>query len=129
MRRSRAALTVNLLITVALATATVVTWPQQGAERAVSAPQRGGGKALFAAKGCAACHVGPDGNGDGITGVGLANVQSRVAGMGRDEYIRESIERPGAYVLPGNAGSFAMPVLALSDGDVEQLVDYLLAGT
>jgi mono/diheme cytochrome c family protein len=118
----------SAVATVVLATATALTWPG-GADR--SAPTASAvdiGRALFAAKGCVACHTGPGTGGAVAGGISLADVPSRVPGMSRAEYVRQSILAPGAVVAPtaGEIGPFAMPALVVNAREVDALVGYLV---
>jgi mono/diheme cytochrome c family protein len=122
--RRTAAVVVNSAVTVGLAVATALTWSGSGRTPLLAAPL-GDGPALFAAKGCIGCHVGPDGAGQGIS---LVGVPSRVPNLDRADYIRQSITRPGAVISPGGATSpVPMPTLAVSTAEVEALVSYLVA--
>ena len=122
--RRTAALVVNGLVTVGLAVATALTWSDSGRNPKVAA-SLGDGPALFAAKGCIGCHVGPDGSGQGIS---LVGVPSRAPNLDRPDYIRQSITRPGAVISPGGATSpVPMPTLEVSAAEVDALVRYLVA--
>lgn len=81
--------------------------------------------------GCATCHsleantiiVGPS-----LAGIGTA-AGSRVEGLTAEEYIRQSITEPDAY-LAGDYPPGIMPAKyaeALSSDELDGLVDYLLA--
>lgn len=94
------------------------------------------GAALFAQTtlegqaGCVTCHsLSPD---RVIVGPSLANIGaeagSRVAGSSAEEYLRESIVDPSAYVVDGFQDG-QMPSVwgdVLSDAQITALVDYLL---
>ena len=88
------------------------------------------GVSVFQAKGCAACHAGPEGT--TVTGVGpsLADAPSwagtRVEGMSADEYVRQSIVSPQSFTSPVAAGIVPMPTLAVSPEELDALVGYLL---
>lgn len=129
MRRNFA-IGAGALATCGLAVSTAVTWPRGDAGPAAVARvvETDRGRALFAAKGCAGCHTGPGTTSQGI-GISLVDVPSRVRGMSRADYIRQSILRPAAVVAPsaGEIGPFAMPALALDPGEVDALVEYLIA--
>jgi cytochrome c oxidase subunit 2 len=91
------------------------------------------GPGIFAAKGCIGCHVAPDAETGAPVGPSLRGIRDRVcarreAPRGR-EYVRESILDPGAEIAAGYGdGPFdAMPVLAVSEAEVELLVDYLMS--
>ena len=90
------------------------------------------GAAVFAAKGCVACHtiqglagavgqIGPD-----LTNVATTS-GSRVAGMSADAYIRQAIEDPPAFVADGFAPLMPATIRsAMNDTEFEDLVAYLL---
>jgi mono/diheme cytochrome c family protein len=124
MGRREAAAVVSSVVTVGLAVATALTWSDSGGNPNVAA-SLDKGQALFAAKGCIGCHIGPDGAGQGIS---LVGVPSRAPDLDRAAYIRQSITRPGAVISPGGATSpVPMPSLAVSTAEVEALVQYLVA--
>ena len=116
-----------------LGSASVAVWIA-GSEPTTAVGSTSDGAALFRAKGCASCHTGPD------SVAGFANFPKlddapawagdRRSGMSAAEYIAESIRAPGEFVSPAYAPSggpaTAMPVLTLTDAEVELLVDYLL---
>lgn len=124
--------TVYLLTAVVAAAASFVT--------AVVRPDSGSsagaldGESLFRTKGCATCHDGPDSN--SMTGVGpqlsdaVAWAGDRVDGLNAEEYLAQSMRSPSAFISPeyrssGGPGD-SMPLLQLSDDEVDALVDYLL---
>jgi NitT/TauT family transport system substrate-binding protein len=84
------------------------------------------GAALFAAQGCIGCHntyappiVGPSMN--GIT----SHAFTRVDGLSAEDYLRQAIVEPGAFVVDGY--SDMMPPFAnLSDQELNDLVAYLM---
>lgn len=88
------------------------------------------GKALFVSNGCAACHTlsavpGATGNvGPSLDGVG-ARAASRRPGVSAEAYLRESIQSPNAFVVPGFQP--LMPQLPLADDELAALVALLLA--
>ena len=62
---------------------------------------------VFRAKGCIACHDGPDGaNSDFDVGPNLRELPAvasrRVAGLDAASYVRQSIQEPQAYVVKGH---------------------------
>lgn len=101
------------------------------------------GQALFVgAGGCSACHT-IDGVAQGILGPPLNGIGSaaanRIAGYSAEDYIRESILEPDVYAAgtadglsqdyDGNLmlSTMAGILPALSDEDIDNLVDYLLS--
>lgn len=116
--------------------ASLVAWRPAPAATAADVPN--GGEMLFQAKGCAACHVGPDSSPSFRSGFpSLADASSwageRRPGLTASQYLSESIREPWTFVSPefspGAAGpTGAMPVLELSDAEVATIVQYLLAG-
>lgn len=115
---------------------TVATWNLGGASSA-NDPQLEG-RQLLQAKGCAACHAGPETIASFDVGFpSLANASdwagARRPGLSASEYLVESISAPGAFISPdfraGRAGpATAMPQLRLSSEEIASLVDYLLRG-
>ena len=94
------------------------------------------GKELFAQStltdqpGCITCHsLEPDVI---IIGPSVAEIASRagnmVSGMSAEEYLRESIVDPNAYLVPGFPTDTMPPVWAerLSEKQVDELVAYML---
>jgi mono/diheme cytochrome c family protein len=86
---------------------------------------------VYQQKHCSACHrIGDDGGGTGgppLTHLGSA-AAARTAGLSAEDYVRESIFDPGAYVVPGYPDT--MPrgqARDLSPDDVDALVRYLLS--
>jgi mono/diheme cytochrome c family protein len=102
---------------------------QQGAT-AGGAGAAGGsrGAQLFTANGCSGCHQ-IKGQG-GTIGPNLSTIGTTAAerkpGMSAEEYLRESITNPSAFVVQGYQAG-VMPAFAqLSADDLKALVDYLL---
>ena len=93
------------------------------------------GAALFVAKGCSSCHEGPAGR--SLTGVGpsLAAAPTwageRIAGVAAADYLEQSMRSPSAFISPAHRStggpSVGMPLLRLSDEEIDTLVDYLLS--
>jgi len=87
---------------------------------------------LLVIKGCSACHsVTGISGATGVLGPSLDGIGSRASsrqqGLSAEDYIRESIESPTAFVVEGFDP--IMPELrsTLSDSEFEQLVSYLLS--
>jgi len=95
------------------------------------------GAQLFRWKGCAGCHDGPESNGMVPAGPSLADAPSwagdRVAGMSAEEYVSQSMRTPTAFISPAYSGSVGgpgagqMPLLQLSDDEIDAIVTFLLS--
>ncbi|HUP72047.1 MAG TPA: c-type cytochrome [Acidimicrobiales bacterium] len=82
------------------------------------------GRNLFSAKGCASCHVQVQ------VGPSLTDLENRAAttkpGLSAEQYVRESIVAPSAYIASGGSGGGSMPTLPVSAAELDALVAYLL---
>jgi mono/diheme cytochrome c family protein len=98
---------------------------------AASAGNAAAGKALFTAQGCNGCHTFKPAGANGKVGPNLddlaANAKTANRGSVQD-YAAESIEDPGAYVVPGYQNG-VMPKFQLTDKQVADLVAFLTAGS
>ena len=119
------------------ALASVVTWQTTSTVNAgVDRTPATDGAALFRAKGCATCHDGPDTTAQFVDFPSLRNAPEwagdRRTGMSAADYLAESIRTPSAFISPAFTGSVgltsAMPDLAVTDAEVDALVDHLLQG-
>jgi cytochrome c oxidase subunit II len=93
------------------------------------------GKSLFAANGCGACHKLTDAGGTGTVGPDLDTLATAAAKFGKQrgespvQYVTESIEKPGAFVVPGFPNG-VMPTTfgqSLTPAQLSTLVKYLLS--
>ena len=89
------------------------------------------GSGVFINKGCGGCHVVEGMTGAiGMVGPGLNGLldrsSQRISGYSSEEYIRESIENPSAYVVEGFAA--VMPELRgqMTNEEFEALITFLL---
>lgn len=89
------------------------------------------GKQAFAANGCGGCHTLKAAGSGGNIGPDLDNLaaDAKTAGQAFDAYVRESIVKPNAYVVPGfqanvMPGSFGQ---SLTAPQLNGLIAYLLA--
>jgi mono/diheme cytochrome c family protein len=96
-------------------------------------PELRAGAELFTRQGCAACHAT---QGDTrLVGPSLAGISERAAtrkpGTSAEEYIRESIRDPSAFIVPGFPGPPSlMPAVTTAqvpDDQLDQLVQYLMS--
>ena len=105
--------------------------PAEAAAAANLPPELKAGADLFTKNGCVACHAT---QGDTrIVGPSLAGIADRAAtrkpGMAAEDYIRESIRDPSAFIVPGFPGPPSlMPPFGpqqISDDDLSKLIQYL----
>jgi mono/diheme cytochrome c family protein len=87
------------------------------------------GKQVYREKNCASCHqIGSEGGTvePPLTQIGTV-AATRKPGMSADDYIRESILDPGAYIVPGYPDTMPRGLArGLSQEDFDDLVRYLL---
>ena len=127
---------VAAVVALAAATGAIVGWGTAStpdATRAVAGDALSGAT-LFRTKGCASCHTGPES--EAIVGIGpdLSDAGSwagdRRPGMSADDYVAESVRTPGAFISPAfepiGGPTEAMPLLEVSDAELDALVSYLL---
>jgi cytochrome c551/c552 len=119
-------------------TAVAFTSGDGGGAKATTVPVGAAGQQsgadLFRAKGCVACHDGPDSDSRFDVGPNLAIVGdvagSRVEGLDAEAYVRQSIESPQAYIVTGygtdGGPGGLMPSLPLTATEVDTLVAWLL---
>ncbi|MBI5304911.1 MAG: c-type cytochrome [Chloroflexi bacterium] len=130
-----------LLIALLAITALVLSACGGGGGGAAGAGDAARGKALYnkstigtkSAEGCVACHKYDEKEGKAekapyTKGTG-ARAATRVAGMSAEEYIKESITKPDAYVVEGfNKGDMYQKFSAeLSAQEMADLIAYLLS--
>jgi cytochrome c551/c552 len=88
------------------------------------------GAILFTVKGCTSCHDGPDSASLTDTGPSLADAPTwaseRVEGLSAEEYLEQSMRNPSAFISPRATSGASMPLLQLSDDEIDALVDFLL---
>lgn len=97
------------------------------------------GGQLFRVKGCATCHDGPTSASPTGAGPSLAAAPSwageRVDDMSAEDYIAQSMRTPTAFISPayggssGGPGAGQMPLLQLTDSEIDAIVAYLLASS
>jgi hypothetical protein len=132
---STRAVAASVAAVVVLGAITVVGFRSAAAPSApTAAATTAAGSDLFRAKGCVGCHVGPDA---AHTPFEIAPdlrllptvAAHRVAGLDGRAYVRQSIQEPQAFVVPGFDPSdhALMPALPLSPAEIDALVAFLLA--
>jgi mono/diheme cytochrome c family protein len=102
-----------------------------GALATAGLAQAKSGDQIFTAAGCAGCHTfGPAGS-NGTIGPSLDELKTQAGniepGKSAEEYVRESIEDPKAFIVQGYSAN-VMPVFKgkLTDEQINALVDYLM---
>ncbi len=100
---------------------------QQG--KALSGPPAQAGKAVFDSEGCGACHTLKAAGSTGKVGPDLDKLpaEAQQAGKPLEEFVRESIVNPNAYVAPGYPKNVMPPTFAqLPKPQLDALVQYLI---
>lgn len=127
MRTSLRGLIATGVLAAVLGVMTAVTWT--GASNTAATPMVADGQALFHTKGCIGCHTIIPTSAGGSIGPALTDLPerapTRIEGMAASDYIRQSIEEPDTFTVPGY-GPGIMPALPLTDTEVDTLVGYLL---
>jgi cytochrome c oxidase subunit 2 len=85
------------------------------------------GKAVFGAKGCGGCHTFEPAGSSGTTGPNLGELHADAAGQPVEEYVRESLENPNAYVVEGYQP--IMPPFSGSEKELNDLVAFIVSGS
>ena len=87
------------------------------------------GRLVFSTKGCSGCHT-IEGTSTATIGPDLTHIATvaatRKAPLSAEEYIRESIKEPGAYVVEGFEPLMPKLADAMAEGELEDLVEFLL---
>jgi mono/diheme cytochrome c family protein len=102
----------------------------QGALAAAGLAQAKTGEQIFTAAGCAGCHTFAPAGSNGTIGPNLNELKTQAGniepGKSAEEYVRESIEDPSAFIVKGFPN--AMPPFKgrLTDQQINALIDYLL---
>ena len=88
------------------------------------------GEQIFTAAGCAGCHTFAPAGSNGTIGPGLDELKTQAGsiepGKSAEEYVRESIEDPGAFLVEGFPNAMPSFKGRLTDEQVQALVEYLL---
>jgi mono/diheme cytochrome c family protein len=106
------------------------TGSDAGALASAGLAQAKTGTQIFTAAGCAGCHTFGPAKSSGTIGPNLNQLKTEAAKMEKgktaDEYIRESIEDPSAFIVKGYPN--AMPAFKgrLTDAQIKALIDFLL---
>jgi mono/diheme cytochrome c family protein len=110
----------------------VGTIPQQTTTQAAAPPGNAkAGAGLFTSKGCSGCHTFKPAGSNAKIGPDLDNLAqyAKKANRGSEtDFVRESIENPGAYVEPGFQNIMPNFGQTLSPQQISDLVAYLTGG-
>ena len=102
----------------------------EGALASAGLAQAKTGDQIFTAAGCAGCHTfGPAGS-NGTIGPSLDELKTQAGkiepGKSAEEYIRESLEDPGAFIVQGYPNAMPSFKGRLTDQQIQAVVNYLL---
>jgi mono/diheme cytochrome c family protein len=104
----------------------------QGALATAGLAQAKTGEQIFTAAGCAGCHTFSPAGSNGTIGPNLNDLKAAAAKFGKgktpEEYVRESILDPGAFLVPGFSNAMPSFKGRLTDKQIQTMVDYLLSG-
>ena len=88
------------------------------------------GDQIFTAAGCAGCHTFSPAGSNGTIGPNLdelaAAAGKREPGKSAEEYVRESLAKPQAFLVPGFGNAMPSFEGRLTDKQIQALIDYLL---
>jgi mono/diheme cytochrome c family protein len=102
----------------------------EGALASAGLAQAKSGTQIFTAAGCAGCHTFGPAKSSGTIGPKLDQLKTQAASMEKgksaDEYIRESIEDPGAFIVKGYPNAMPSFKGRLTDAQIKALIDFLL---
>ena len=107
-----------------------LSWAK-GQQKKLGGPASTSGKALFTANGCDSCHTFTPAGANKKIGPDLDNLRQEAqrAGQPLEQFIRQSIVDPNAYVEPGYPkGIMPLTFASLPKAQLDALVAYLAAG-
>jgi mono/diheme cytochrome c family protein len=113
-----------------VAYATARSGDDQGALASAGLAQAKTGEQIFTAAGCAGCHTFSPAGSNGTIGPNLNDLAAAAAkrepGKSAEEYVRESLLKPEAFLAPGFGNAMPSFEGRLTDKQIQALVDYLL---
>jgi cytochrome c oxidase subunit 2 len=115
--------------TVVMQSAAFDKWAQSQKESGGTAGGGTSGRAVFAAQGCGACHTLAAAGAKGTVGPDLDKLsqEAQKAGKPLDQFVRESIVDPNAYIEPGFPKGVMPPTFAsLPKAQLDALVAFLV---
>ena len=87
------------------------------------------GRLVFSTKGCVGCHT-IEGTSTSTIGPDLTHIATvaatRKAPLSAEEYIKESIEEPGVFIVEGFEPLMPELTGGIAEGELEDLVEFLL---
>jgi mono/diheme cytochrome c family protein len=102
----------------------------QGALASAGLAQAQTGEQIFTAAGCAGCHTFTPAGSNGTIGPDLNDLKAAATkyakGQTPEEYVRESIVQPDAFLVPGFSNAMPSFQGRLTDKQIQTLLDYLL---
>jgi mono/diheme cytochrome c family protein len=102
----------------------------QGALASAGLAQATTGEQIFTAAGCAGCHTFSPAGSNGTIGPNLNDLKAAATkyakGQTPEEYVRESIVQPDAFLVPGFGNAMPSFEGRLTDKQIQTLVEYLL---
>jgi mono/diheme cytochrome c family protein len=102
----------------------------QGALATAGLAQARTGEQIFTAAGCAGCHTFSPAGSNGTIGPNLDDLAAaageREPGKSAEEYVRESLTNPEAFLAEGFGNAMPSYEGRLTDEQIQALVDYLL---
>ena len=106
------------------------TWVKRQ-QAALQGPPGAAGKSVFAANGCASCHTLKAAGASGKVGPDLDKLPAyaKQAGKPLEDFVRESIVDPNAYVQPGFPKGVMPPFATLPKDQLDALVAFLIASS
>jgi mono/diheme cytochrome c family protein len=102
----------------------------EGALASAGLAQAKTGEQIFTAAGCAGCHTFSPAGSTGTIGPNLNQLKTQAGkiepGKSADEYIRESVEDPSAFIVKGFPNAMPSFKGRLTDKQIKAITDYLL---
>jgi cytochrome c oxidase subunit II len=113
-----------------VASAAAKSGDDQGALATAGLAQATTGEQIFTAAGCAGCHTFSPAGSNGTIGPDLNDLEAAATKFGKgkppEDYVRESIVKPEAFIVPGFGNAMPSFQGRLTDKQIQTLIDYLL---
>jgi cytochrome c oxidase subunit 2 len=125
----RAGIVITADMVALLAGATVAVYAYDAVEGQAAEFESADGQTVFLTAGCTGCHTISGISETGVIGPNLTDLSARagdrVDGLSAEDYVRQSVLEPQAYIVEGFPDF--MPTLPLDVAEVDALVDFLLS--